>query len=90
MKSLYKKSMTVKEIEEAADKSWKKLDEVSIYLNEAGKQARECHSIISKECTFSDTIEELKNNLTKIVNEQDTDIKIRKMLNFFIKNFLND
>ena len=88
MKQVYKKGMTVEQIKKAADDQGAKLQEVLIYLNEAGKAAADTHHIISWEATFSETIEELINNINERIEKENVNDRVKKNLNHFIKNFL--
>lgn len=87
--TVFTKDMTVEEIEKAADKQWAKLHDVYIYLNEAGKAAETTFHEISWECTFSETKEDLINNIDEsIKNGRIKDARVIKNLNHFKKNYL--
>ncbi len=88
MKQIFKKGMTVEEIKKVADEQEAKLRDMYIYLNEAGAAAADTHYIISWEATFSETIEELINNINDHIEKEHVNDRVKKNLNHFIKNFL--
>ena len=88
MKQVFKKGMTVEEIKQAADEQGAKLNDMYIYLNEAGAAAADTHHIISWEATFSETIEELINNINEHIEKEHVNDKVQKNLKNFIKNYL--
>lgn len=88
MKQIFKKGMTVEEIKNAADEQEAKLRDMYIYLNEAGAAALDSHNIISWEATFSETTEELANNIKEHIEKEHVNDRVKKNLNHFIKNFL--
>ncbi len=88
MKRIFKKGMTVEEIKKAADERNEKLMDMQIYLNEAGVAATDSYHIISWEATFSETIEELANNIKEHMEKEKVNERVKKNLNNFIKNYL--
>ena len=89
MKSVYKKGMTVEEIEAAAESQWARLKEVSIYLNQQGEAAMAVHNIISNACVFAESIVSLKEDLTAAASREESERpEVAKKLQCFITKFL--
>lgn len=89
MKSVYKKGMTVEEIEAAAESQWARLKEVSIYLNQQGEAAMAAHNIISNACVFADSIVLLKEDLTATASHEELNRpEVAKKLRNFITKYL--
>ncbi|MBR2555146.1 MAG: hypothetical protein IKE94_09825 [Aeriscardovia sp.] len=83
------KNMTLEQINEWAEERYKKFSEMSQYLNDYGKETFEALYEITWFMPFSDTKEELANNLKEAMDNG----KIKKegtifKLNYFIKNYL--
>lgn len=90
MKSLYKKGMTVEEIGAAADQMWDKLHEVDLYLNEKGRHAKEAHFIIEQSCIFAKSKEDLADEIRRTAADRQSDDKVMKKLENFIRKYLEE
>ena len=96
-KSIFSKGMEVRKINHVANNEWKKLNDCLVYLNEDGKAALETFSIIEDKCTWVETTEELKRELSdysiyletrKGFESNSKNKKIVRNLKNFIKNYL--
>lgn len=89
MRAIFTKDMTFKELKKAAETESYRFWEMRSYLNEKGKVMEETYSIISTNCEFSETKEDLKRNIEEDIEAgKIKDEKVINKLNSFIKNVL--
>lgn len=89
MKTIFTKDMTFEELKKVVEHESYRFWEMHRYLNESGKVMEETYSIISTECEFSQTKEDLLENINQTVEAGKVkDEKVIKKLNAFKKNIL--
>ena len=80
----------VKRIKMIANTNWNLLNECRLYLNDKGKVVKEVHSIIEDACEFATTIEDVKKEIQRMSDEEVKDEAVKRRLNSFITNYLNE
>ena len=89
MKAIFTKDMTFEELKKGAEMESYRFFEMRSYLNERGKVMEETWEVISANCEFSETKEDLKRNIEEDIEAGKVkDEKVINKLNSFIKNIL--
>lgn len=89
MKAIFTKDMTFEELKMGAEMESYRFFEMRNYLNESGKVMEETWEVISTNCEFSYTKEDLKRNIEEDIEAgKIKDEKVINKLNSFIKNIL--
>ena len=89
MKAIFTKDMTFEELKKGAKMEFQRFFEMRRYLNEKGKVLKDTWEVISDNCDFSETKEDLKRNIEEdIETGRVKDEKIIKYLNAFIETVL--
>lgn len=89
MKSIFTKDMPFEELRKGAERESYRFFEMSRYLNESGKVMKETWDVISDNCIFAETKEDLKRNIEQDIEEKRIkDEKVIKKLNAFIETIL--
>ena len=81
-------SNPVKRISMIANTNYNLLNECRLYLNDKGKAVKEVHSIIEDACEFATTIDDVKKEIQRRV-EDVKDEAIKQRLNTFITTYLD-
>ena len=89
MKMIFTKDMTFEELKKGAEMESCRFFEMRSYLNEKGLVMRGTWEVISANCEFSETKEDLKRNIEEDIEAgKIKDEKVINKLNSFIKNIL--
>ena len=81
-------SNPVKRISIIANTNYNLLNECRLYLNNKGKAVKEVHSIIEDACEFATTIDDVKKEIQRRV-EDVKDEAVKRRLNTFIRQYLD-
>lgn len=79
---------TVKRISMIANTNYNLLNECRLYLNDKGKAVKEVHSIIEDACEFATTIDDVKREIQRRI-EDVKDEAVKHRLNSFIRQYLD-
>ena len=79
---------TVKRISMIANTNYNLLNECRLYLNDKGKAVKEVHSIIEDACEFATTIDDVKKEIQRRL-EDVKDEAVKSRLNSFIRQYLD-
>lgn len=91
MIAIFTKDMTFEALKKSVENESYRFFEMRRYLNEKGKVLEETYSIISAECEFSETKEELIENINQTINAgKIKNDDVIKKLNAFKKNILGE